>query len=283
MYNDKELLGFGRFSIESMAPYIKKYLGPLPKYKIEFRAKQKYRSDVSFDIEELGLFVFFREGIKQRLSDPIQKRDTRIYVVGSWINGIIHELIHLYQEVPFSEVYKTRRERLDCFRRYRYWLDGFSEYVAWKVSSDIYAEAQYEEEYWDEKNSLKDVLVAIRLKKYKLGIKERIIQLAVWYYFLLKNKNLEKYFELPGFLPQDIKDEIMLSIKEKRLFFEISPFAKKRFKKILKREKETTDLWFPYAIGFVCMAKIMRGKKNYKELLNNPKSNKRFLEIAKVS
>jgi hypothetical protein len=284
MYNDKELLDLGKISIESMAPYIKKYLGPLPKYKIKFRVKQKYgRSDVPFNVEGLGLFVFFREGIRQRLFEPLQKHETRVYSVGSWINGIVHDLTHLYQEVSLQKIYKSEEKRTGCFRRYWYWLDGFAEYLTWEVSSNLYKEARSEEDYWAKRDSLKDAQEAIELKRYKLGIKERIVQLATWYYFLLKNKSLEKYFELPEFLPQDIKDEVILSIKKKRLFFEISSFAKERFNSILKGEEETTNLWFPYAIGFICVSRIMRNGGSYLELLNNPRSNGQLLKLAGVS
>jgi hypothetical protein len=283
MNTNKDIVNLGNISIELVTPYIEKYLGPLPEYRVEFRKEQiGGRSDVQFNIEGLGLFVFFDEGIRQRLLIPIQNENTRIYTVGSWVNGTVHELTHLYQEPYFKSIYKDEEKRNDYFESYHYWLDGFAEYLTWEISASLYKEALEEDDYWTKRSSLADVNEAIKLKKYKTGIGQRIVQLAVWYYFLLRNRNLEKCFELPEFLPQEIKDEVWQSIKEEKLFFEISPFAKERFAMILDREKVTTDLWFPYAIGFVCIGRIMKSGTTYLELLANPKSNKELLELAKI-
>lgn len=284
MNTNQDIVNLGNISIQTVTPYIEKCLGTLPEYRVEFRDEQKGgRSDVQFNIEELGLFVFFEEGVRQRLLVPIQDYETRIYTVGSWINGTVHELIHLYQEPYFQKIYKNEKERSDYFKSYHYWLDGFAEYLTWEISVNIYKEAQEEGNYWINKDSIEDVNQAIKLKKYKTGIKRRIVQLAVWYYFLLRNKNLEKYFELPNFLPEEIKDEVWQSIKEEKLFFEISPFAKERFSMILNKEQTTTDLWFPYAIGFICIGRMVKNGATYSELLTNPKQNSELLELAKIS
>ncbi|MFA6252411.1 MAG: hypothetical protein WCX74_03355 [Candidatus Paceibacterota bacterium] len=283
MNTDEDIIKLGNVSIEVVTPYIEKYLGSVPEYRVEFRDEQKGgRSDVDFNIEGLGLFVFFYEGIKQRLLVPIQNKDMRSYTVANWVNGTVHELIHLHQEPYLKNIYKDEAKRNDYFEPYHYWLDGFAEHLAWKVSASLYEDAQEEDDYWDNRSSLEDVYEAIKLRRYKTGIKQRIVQLAVWYYFLLRNRGLEKYFELPDFLPQEIKDETWKSIKEEKLFFEIAPFAKERFGMILNRDKETTDLWFPYAIGFICIGRLVKNGATYSELLTNPKDNKELLEMAGI-
>ena len=46
------------------------------------------------------------------------------------------------------------------------------------------------------RKKLEDITKALREKKYKLGIKQRLVHLGALFYFIHRNKGLEKYFTL---------------------------------------------------------------------------------------
>lgn len=285
--NDEELLKFGKASIELLAKLVEKELDPLPDYRIEIKKEPEYsRPDVPFNVESPGLFVFFRKGISWRLLEPIRKPDMRVYAVGGWINALIHDLVHLYQEVSLKKIYNddyNDEQRILIFQKYCYWSDGLAEYLAWKISSGLYREAGNEGNYWQERKNLEDVIWAIKNRQYKEGLKQRLVYLGTLYYFVLKNSGLEKWFILPKFLPEEIEKEIWSSIKRKRLSFKLPAYAEKYLGKILAGDNKVTYLFLHYALGFVSVVKIIENGGSAEELLNNPKDNKQLLEQAQIN
>ena len=265
-------MDFGKTCIELLAPHVEKYLAPLPSYKTEVWECQGYdRPDVPFSVsseEEQVCFVFFRRGIRQSFLRRIQKgnNENRIETTGYWIESLIHDLIHLYQGISMRKIDKNENPN-DYSNKYWPWLDGLAEYMAWKISLELYENAKPEGNYWRKRKEIIDVLSAIKLKKYKLGIRTRIINIAVKFiYPVLSGKSLEELFILPEFLPEDIKQEIFVKI------------IKKEYKKM-----PNPDLFLHYALGFVLITRIIeKGRMNYKELLNNPKSVKELLELAQI-
>jgi hypothetical protein len=269
---DKEILDFGKTCIGLLSPHVEKCLGPLPSYKIEVEECQIYdRSDVPFSIssgEEQVWFVFFRQGIRQSFLRRIQRgnNENRIEVTGYWIESLIHDLIHLYQGISLRKIDKDEMPN-DYSNKYWPWLDGLAEYMAWKISLELYKNAETEGNYWRERKEIKDVLEAIKLKKYKLGIRKRIVNIAVKFiYPILLDKGLEEFFILPEFVPKDIKQEISAKIRKKEYGIILNP-----------------NLFLHYALGFVLIIRIIeKGRMNYKELLDNPKNVEELLELAQI-
>ena len=60
---DEKFLKFAKESVRLTRHHHEKYLGPLPDFDFSFKQTQvRERSDVPCNIEELGVFLLFREG-----------------------------------------------------------------------------------------------------------------------------------------------------------------------------------------------------------------------------
>ncbi|MDA2923026.1 hypothetical protein MYX07_07220 [Patescibacteria group bacterium AH-259-L07] len=278
-------LYFGTQLLKIAIPFVEKFLGSVPDFRIEIKEVQTHnnRSKVPFNVEDTGLFVFFQRGVPFNVKDAglfvffqrgmmlryLDNQEADIVdVVADLLHSICHDIIHIYQAEPL-------RESGYSFKEINLWLDGLAEYIAWHVLDDIYQDAREERSFWRLRPETPDnMLLAIGHIFVKQGIERRIIKLA--------RRDIED-FKAIGFpnLSYFPKMSFQLLTGRKKDDDTYSDYGDVRKEDPLD---DPIDIRLRYSIGRLAVTKIVEeGNVDPRELLVSSMENGALLDRANLA